>query len=921
MRPIRLTISGFGPYAGRTVLELDKLGRSGLYLITGDTGAGKTTIFDAITFALYGEASGDQRKPSMLRSKYAPADVPTEVELTFSCAGKIYTVRRNPRYDRPKLRGEGFTSENAAAELHWPDGRVIARKEDVDSAIRDIIGLDKKQFMQIAMIAQGDFLKLLHASTEDRKIIFRQIFKTGLYQRLQDQLKRETADLNEQCAAAKNSLAQFIDGIAVAESDVLSIEVRKAKDGELPVSGILDLLEALIRNDAEAKTALTGELEAVDAQLETVNANLGKLEARERTKAAAARAAEAIGREERRCADLKAALDAQLARAGELDGYGAEKGRIEAELPRYDALQGLEKSIGDAASALERTRFERDEGVRRYEKNARALEAAKAELKSLAGAGEARQALSAKREKAAERKTGLEDLSQALADHARRERDLTAMRENYRAAYDAYCDARDAFELMNRAFLDAQAGVLAETLIPGEPCPVCGSRTHPRPAVRSEHAPTEARLNQAKREAERTQTEASRRSEACAAAKSESQTIRRAIAKQAAALLGKEDLDGLGDLIGTELRRVSGELQRIDGDIAVEDGRCRRRTLLEQELPKMETDLAGQKTAAEAANEKIAALQASLKTMNAQLLRDRAALRFESRSAAEERIAALTALIDRGRAARKRAEDEFNASDKRLGALIAEKAGLEQQLSEGVEFDRDAEYGKKAELTERRRQAEDRIRDVHMRHGNNLQTLRSIRAKAGDLDALEQRLTWIRALSNTANGTIQGKEKIMLEAYVQTTYFDRIIARANTRFMVMSDGQYELKRRREAENNQSQSGLELDVIDHYNGSERSVKTLSGGESFKASLALALGLSDEIQSSAGGVKLDTMFVDEGFGSLDEDSLDQAMKALEGLTEGDRLVGIISHVDDLKRRIDAQIVVTKTPRGGSRAEIVI
>ena len=241
--------------------------------------------------------------------------------------------------------------------------------------------------------------------------------------------------------------------------------------------------------------------------------------------------------------------------------------------------------------------------------------------------------------------------------------------------------------------------------------------------------------------------------------------------------------------------------------------------------------------------------------------------------------------------------------------------------SSDCDLDKEAETKKKTELSEKRAADDDAAKALHTRIESNTKVLANIRAKVGDLDTLEKSYTWLKALSNTANGNISGKEKVMLETYIQMTYFDRIIARANTRFMVMSGGQYELKRRREAENNRSQSGLDLDVIDHYNGTERSVKTLSGGESFKASLSLALGLSDEIQASAGGVKLDTMFVDEGFGSLDEESLDQAMKALSSLADGNRLVGIISHVVDLKNRIDKQIVVEKEKSGGSKACIVL
>ena len=245
--------------------------------------------------------------------------------------------------------------------------------------------------------------------------------------------------------------------------------------------------------------------------------------------------------------------------------------------------------------------------------------------------------------------------------------------------------------------------------------------------------------------------------------------------------------------------------------------------------------------------------------------------------------------------------------------------GYQEQLRQAEPIDLELERAKRKTLSVEIARLSEGLTELAARIRCNQTALEHLKEQSGDLEETEKKWTWVRALSNTANGNISGEEKIMLETYVQMTYFDRIIARANTRFMVMSGGQYELKRRIEAENNRSQSGLELDVIDHYNGTERSVNSLSGGETFKASLSLALGLSDEIQSSAGGIRLDTMFVDEGFGSLDEESLQQAMRALSSLTEGNRLVGIISHVAELKEKIDKQIFVTKDRSGGSRAEI--
>ena len=231
MRPIRLVMSAFGPYAGRTELELSKLGTSGLYLITGDTGAGKTTIFDAIAFALYGEASGTAREAGMLRSQYADITTPTEVELTFEYKGRQYVLRRNPEYTRPRTRGDGLTTEKAGAELHYPDGRVETRLKDVNRAIVEIMGVDRNQFAQIVMIAQGDFLKLLIAPTEERKKIFQKIFRTERFQLLQDKLKAESNALKNEHEKVSSGLRQYMEGIVCAADSPFADAVKNARSG------------------------------------------------------------------------------------------------------------------------------------------------------------------------------------------------------------------------------------------------------------------------------------------------------------------------------------------------------------------------------------------------------------------------------------------------------------------------------------------------------------------------------------------------------------------------------------------------------------------------------------------------------------------------------------------------------------------
>ncbi len=920
MRPIKLTVSAFGPYAGRTTLDLDKLGSSGLYLITGDTGAGKTTIFDAITYALYGEASGENRDPSMFRSKYADAATPTEVELVFSYAGKTYRVRRNPEYVRPKARGEGTAIQKAEAELQYPDGRVITKQRDVDNAIREIMGINRDQFMQIAMIAQGDFLKLLLAPTEERKAVFRQIFKTQLFRSLQDSLKREAGDLNDQCAAAKNSLAQYISGIVVSETDVLSLKVAKAKDGELPIADILELLETLIAQDTAAQATLAEAHTRIDQELEKVNNTLGKLETQKNTRAAIEKAKQEKSAEEERNALLKAELERQRAFAPEIEKVSGEKAGAEAELPRYDALDALAAEIGNQKRDLEKRLAGQQDQTARQAQAAAELEKLKGELKELADAGEARQKLSAQKEKAEARKESVGALSRSLAAYRTKSDALKKLQEQYAEASRRSLSAAQEYEQKNKAFLDEQAGILAETLEAGKPCPVCGALEHPNPARKSAVAPSEAQLRKAKADADAALQDAQRKSEQCAAARSEADTIRQSILEQAGSLGITAPFEEIASAVQSELTDLEAEIAALTAAIGKEDARCARKTLLEKQIPEKEAALTALSVALEKASAEIAGQQAAIETKSAQFAAEQKQLRFGTRQEAEKKIGELASAVAQMKAALQKAEDDFKGSDKALGSLNAAISSLQEQLSEESELDEAAEQEKKAGLSAERKENESRAQTVHARLTANQSILRNVQAKSGDLDLLEKKYAWMKALSNTANGTISGKEKIMLETYIQMTYFDRIIARANTRLMMMTGSQYELKRRREAENNRSQSGLDLDVTDHYNGTERSVKTLSGGESFKASLSLALGLSDEIQSSAGGVKLDTMFVDEGFGSLDEESLNQAMNALFKLADGNRLVGIISHVADLKNRIDKQIIVTKEQSGGSKAVIV-
>ena len=922
MRPLRLTMSAFGPYAGKnTVIDFEKLGTGGLYLISGDTGAGKTTIFDAITYALYGEASGENRDPSMFRSKYADAETPTEVELVFTYGGKTYTVNRNPEYQRPKSRGTGYTTRKADATLTCPDGRVISKQREVDAAVREIMGIDRSQFMQIAMIAQGDFLRLLHASTEDRIKIFRQIFKTELYRRLQDKLKQESGTLDKQCEAERRSIRQYIDGITCDENDVLSLDVKKAKSGELLTEEVLVLLQCLLLQDGEKKSALEKWMEEADRRLAVVNGDLGKIEEQEKAQTELTKAQKGLAVEKENHCSLQAQFEAEEQRVPERDSLSEDKAKIEAEYPRYDAFALLEKLIKTAEKNIAVRERELLSEQKQYDIDAKECDRVKAEFDSLSSAGEGKARLEARQKEAKDKQKKLNNISTAFAAYHKLSEKLDGLQSEYLAAQKEFDKLNIDYEAKNRAFLDEQAGILAERLEDGKPCPVCGSLEHPHKAHKSEKAPTEAQLNTAKKKAEAARQVSEEKSGKCREAKAGLVARTEELTKAVRELWPEASPEEAEKKLPREQKDVFSDISSLDRAIKDEEKKVARRAELAGMLPETEAEL---KMRADAISEKKTTLEADRATLNGkkeQRDAERKMLRFADKAEAEQKVAELEEKVNALRKAHESARKKLNQSKEKLAGFEASIEQLNRQLSSDCDLDKEEELKKKAELTAQKAANDKVVKQLHSRMDANNRALDNIRAKAECLSALEKRYSWVKALHDTAGGNVTGKEKIMLETYIQMSYFDRILERANTRFMIMSGGQYELKRQKEAEDKRSQSGLDLNVVDHYNGSERSVKSLSGGESFMASLSLALGLSDEIQASAGGVKLDTMFVDEGFGSLDEEALDQAMKALSSLSDGKRLVGIISHVPELKRRIDKQIVVTKDKTDGSKANIII
>ena len=920
MRPLTLTLSAFGPYAGQITLALEQLGKNGLYLIRGDTGAGKTSIFDAIAFALYGEASGDQREAAMFRSQYAAPDTPTFVELTFESAGKTYRVRRVPEYTRPAKRGGGVTLQRAEAELTMPDGRVVTRVKEVGQAVREIVGVDREQFAQIAMIAQGDFLKLLVASTEERMRIFRQIFHTGRYQKLQAALKDQLAALSRARDKLRDGLMQAVGSARYPADSVLGQRLADAQAGRLLLQETAALLDEIVRQDSAAQEAGRRALERLDKQIGQAARTLGQARelAAARTQLRDAQAKrQAIQQEMEKAGAARAAL---AARKPEREALAQQAAALAEEVRRHEACSRLDQAL-EAAQ-------------KRYTDGCAAQAACAKQLTDLADqqaaarAGQERLADSAIRaeKQRAEHAALLEEqrafngLSRDLDAVAASARQYARVQKDYLAAAQSAEAAQGRYQQMNRAFLDEQAGILALGLQDGAPCPVCGACSHPRPAQVTLGAPREADLEQAKQQATAAQDEAGRLSAEAGQLRGALEARRAGLQQRARELLGDvpceemaEQIAAAGAALRDRLAACKSALDQAQQDMQQLDQFGHTLRTLEQAVQQAQARQA-------AAQQAIARAEQDTQHLARQKQELADGLRYPDQAAARGAAQQTKDTIQDLDRRTEQAEQAYQACKSQADALEGTIAALAGQLEHAPEIDMETIQAELEACNARRRALEDGQTARAARLDRNQDALRALETHGAALAEAEQKWGWVKSLADTAGGQLVGREKIMLETYVQMTYFDRILARANTRLMVMSRGQYELKRRAQAENNRRQSGLELDVVDHYNGSVRSVKTLSGGESFQAALSLALGLSDEVQSAAGGVQLDVMFVDEGFGSLDEEALEQAVRALSDLSGGNRLIGIISHVEALARRIDRQIVVTKHGTAGSDAVIV-
>lgn len=920
MRPLKLTLSAFGPYAGKTDFDFDKLGTGGLYLITGDTGAGKTTIFDAITYALYGDPSGNNREVSMFRSKYADLETPTFVKLTFKYKDNEYVVKRNPEYERASQRGSGVTKQTAGVELTLPDKKVLTKTKEVDTAIKNIMGIDKNQFCQIAMIAQGDFLKLLLAPTKERIEIFRHIFKTKLYSDLQNKLKQEASSLDNNCLQIRQSITQYIAGINCDESSLHCVQVSKAKNNELPIDECISLLENLLAEDSQSEEKTAEKILNIEKQADTIKLNIQQGESISRAKLLLEQTQALLEKLSSEKITLAAALDEENKRSVEIEKLTKDSATISAQLPEYDELSQKQAALAKNISLIEKNNLTLNKAKTDIDTLKSQIESLSAEAKTLEKCGEQKIILENNILSLNDRLSKLQQLLQSMEalkkNHEEHKKAVQIYKEK-----QANVDGLDAsYKEGHKLYLDAQAGILAESLEENMPCPVCGSLSHPKKASKPVDVPTKEELDALQNRLSAANKEVERASQAAGKLNGVINEKIEATLTSIKELLGDINMNSATDIAKENISELQSKIKSINSEIEQLSKNISRKDSIEKILPQSTKRLEELQDSINTISNTVTTYTSENKAIEERIKSLKSKLLFSSKLEADTKIKSNNDTVLKIQKAIELATKRLNECSEKLASATATKAELSKQLEGKEEINLDNEKIKLNELESNIRRLRAYKEEIHSRIVNNQSNYKNINLKSDELIKAEKQYTIVKSLSDTANGNITGKDKIMLETYIQMHYFDRIISRANARLVIMTGGQYDLVRRKEAASKMGQSGLDLDVIDHYNGTERSVKSLSGGESFKASLALALGLSDEIQSSAGGIQLDTMFIDEGFGSLDEDSLAQAMNALASLASSNKLIGIISHVGELKQKIDKQIIVKKDKTGGSRAEII-
>ena len=934
MRPIKLILSAFGPYASKIELNLAKLGENGVYLITGDTGAGKTTIFDAITFALFGKPSGDIRDVKTLRSEYAKEEIETYVELDFLYHGEEYHIYRRPEYSYTHVQKNGEIkqrSKSADAYLILPNGERIVKPTEVTKQVEQLLGMKRDQFRQIAMIAQGSFLEILNADTKERGKLFEKVFMTSKYSILMDRLNQMAKEGSTKLNEAKLRLQQIISDIRVPitlqEEYEQMIETFAMDD----IQTVYDLLDKIIASANEETKILQKQKDIIQKQLQKYR----KEETEKSKQLQDLLSLEKLLKEKPAKEEKVNLLTEKLKVDGgkyklHIDDLKKEQVQIEHELPEYVRLTKLtiklseiKKQLSFVTKDLEEKislKKQLDEDIILKQKESQTLSDSELDLNKLL----------IKEEELQKKISAFHHASMMKKEYQIAVEDLKKKTMSLQKNTDAKAEIQKQYDDAQLSYFANQAGLLASRLSKGQPCPVCGSLEHPHPASHSDKLVTQEEMNQYKKKVEQAEKEYQMASKACADAnlkmsslKNELELVLKSVTEQ---VIPIEDVQMFIDEHTVQLKSEQAEISTHIKQLQLQSKRYQELLKLIPQLQQKFTVVSSEVSQNEITQAK---LSVELEQIQKQVEEITGKLKYSSEQEAKNHVSIITKQIleyqqqiDQLMNATKHAMDELVYVNAQID-MLKEKVSLS---IEEISLQQSQLKSLQIEIENLQVQQEENLKNIHnvQRYEADAQdTKQKIKSENETYQTKLSRYSSLKELADVAMGNgHSSKEKITLQEYVQIAYLDRMIHKANERYLSMSNQQYQLVRSAGSKDKRSHEALDLDVIDYTNGSVRPVSSLSGGESFIASLALALGMSDEIQSQAGGIQIDTMFIDEGFGTLDQDSLNNAIQTLMNLSGENRLVGIISHVKELKERIRKGIIVTKDLHGshGSIAKVI-
>lgn len=873
MKPKRLILSGWGPYKGRAEVDFTRLEDRGLFLITGATGAGKTTIFDAITYALYGNMSGNMREKNSVRSDFAEEDTVTFVEFVMQHGGKEYRIVRNPEYMRPKKKkgGKGaYTKEKEKAALYLPDGKTVEGSNEVNRKIQEILVLDYRQFRQISMIAQGEFARLLMASPGEKTKIFREIFSTSVYDSFAGVLKNRSGELYRRIVECRNKMDEDIHMLGLGEAGKEEALAALLEEENFSYGKIIAVLEEVAGRYKEMLSEAETDYSDCEKELTVLTEKIKE--------------AEQINGKLKRLVELREEKERLLNGKKEID-------RAEKELKEAGKAAALRedyvncKNAGDLLADMERKIME---SRRELEKFVREQEKRKDYYEKREAVRNAYELLSSYEEK----KKRLGDAERKMK---KKEEELEKLQKLYLVQEETTEQRKKEFETADLAYKRAVVGIAARQLREGEPCPVCGSLVHPHVAETAKEIMDEEGLQRLQKLYEKERERLMEMHGRAASCKGEAESQR----KQWEEWKEKTEEAELG------IRQMPEDVRKITDAMTGKEyeGILKYYHTLQVQMEEKEKQLARE--------EKEAGEQEKKKRRLEERFREEyEKAGFASRQQYEAALRPAKEVEKRERQI-KEYTAKCQAVEGRMVSLEEETKGKEKTDTVRLKV-----------LQEEKGVQKQRAFEVLNAKSHNLQEVKKIRNSLKDKEkkreALEKEYGIVKDLDNMASGN--NARKLVFEQYVMAGYFEEILRAANIRLEKMTGGRYELSRMEEISDGRVKDNLEMQVLDYYTGKYRPVKTLSGGECFKASLALALGMSDVIQSYSGGIRVDTLFIDEGFGALDGESLEQACQTLMSLVEKDRLIGIISHVPELSEKIEKQIIITKT-NVGSKVEVVV